>query len=312
MSHNIATLSLQALNQGQKLEELATACHEWGFFRLVDHGIAPATQAAFLRSMHDFFDQPAAENQKLSRTEQNPWGYYDRELTKTRQDWKEIFDLGIDQTNPIYRSYTPWPNNQPTFQSTMLDWHQRCNEIGLALVKALAASLGQPETALDTDFSPENSSFLRLNHYPVCPAPADVADDFPSAGHLGINHHTDAGAVTVLFQDNVSGLQVRHNEQWHTIDSIPDSLIINVGDLMQIWSNDWFVAPLHRVLANSQQERYSAAFFLNPRFETNCAPLGNVSPHYRTLNWGDFRASRAAGDYANLGTEAQISDYRIS
>lgn len=80
---------------------------------------------------------------------------------------------------------------------------------------------------------------------------------------------------------------------------------------MQVWSNDRYRAPVHRVLASSEQARYSAPFFFNPRYNCDYRPLGDETPVYRSINWGEFRAGRAAGDYANLGDENQISDYRI-
>ena len=95
---------------------------------------------------------------------------------------------------------------------------------------------------------------------------------------------------------------------------MPGALIINIGDVIQVWSNDRYRAPLHRVLANTTQSRYSAPFFLNPGYDTVYAPLAGAldgaRPRYRPINWGEFRAGRAAGDYADLGEEIQISDFR--
>ena len=94
----------------------------------------------------------------------------------------------------------------------------------------------------------------------------------------------------------------------------PGALIINIGDIVQVWSNDAYRAPLHRVLANAGQRRYSAPFFLNPGYDTEYAPLPSAlhdkAPRYRPINWGGFRAGRAAGDYADVGDEIQISDFR--
>jgi len=306
----VVSLSSLKVQNPQSLQVLADAASEWGFFRLVDHGLEPATINAFLEMMASFFALPADDKQVLSRSEENPWGYYDRELTKNRQDWKEIFDLGIDTEDEHYRSSTPWPSNPPGFKRSTLEWHQLCEAISLDLLSAICITLGKDSDHLTDWFSPQNTSFLRLNHYPVCAEPADAAEDYPERGNLGIHHHTDAGAVTVLLQAGVSGLQVRHRDQWHTIEADRQSLIINIGDMVQVWSNDRYVAPLHRVLASSETERYSAAFFMNPQFNTNCVPLLD-EPRYNAVNWGEFRAARAAGDYANLGEEIQISDFRI-
>lgn len=307
------TLSLAQLERGddRARDALAEAAADWGFFRLVDHGIEATRQARFMATTAAFFDQPHEEKLRYSRSEQNPWGYFDRELTKNRQDWKEIFDLGRDVQDGEYNSSTPWPNRPDDFTEVMLNWYDVCEAISLKLIRALCQSLNLPADSLEAHFKPSNSSFLRLNHYPVCKTPADATEEFPDVGNLGIYHHTDAGAVTVLLQDGVTGLQVRHRGQWVTVPADTESLIINIGDLIQVWSNNRFVAPLHRVLASDSSDRYSAAFFMNPSFATDCIPLGTDSPRYRAVNWGDFRGSRAAGDYADLGEEVQITDYRL-
>ncbi len=297
-------------NDASAISSLDHACRDWGFFRLEQHGISAEKEAAFVSGVADFFAMPKTAKETLYRTEDNPWGYYDKELTKNRQDWKEIFDLGIDVAESGYNSRTPWPERLPAFKALMLDWFAECEAISLELLSAISKSLGQPRSKLTPYFSPLNTSFLRLNHYPTCHNPADPLEAYPESGHLGISHHTDAGALTVLWQDQIPGLQVRHQENWITVAPEPGTLIINVGDLVQVWSNDRYQAPLHRVLANSRDERLSAAFFMNPAFSTDCEPLVDM-PRYRPVNWGQFRASRAAGDYANLGEEVQISHYRI-
>ncbi len=310
---DIPVVSLRSVNarNEQSLQTLGDAASRWGFFRLIEHDLPGEKIDAFLQMMGSFFSLPDKEKQTVSRSEDNPWGYYDRELTKNRQDWKEIFDLGIDTEDGDFRSVTPWPEQPAGFKDSMLEWHGLCEQISLELIRAICLNLGREADYLTKWFSPENTSFLRLNHYPICSEPADAKVDFPEEGNLGIHHHTDAGAVTVLLQDGVSGLQVRHDDQWHTVEADRESLIINVGDMIQVWSNDRYQAPLHRVLASTDTDRYSAAFFMNPRFVTDCSPVVEEAPHYKPVNWGEFRAARAAGDYANLGEEIQISDFRI-
>ena len=84
----------------------------------------------------------------------------------------------------------------------------------------------------------------------------------------------------------------------------------------EVWSNDRYVAPVHRVKAQRSLERYSAPFFFNPSYETNYAPVSgtvtDVTPaKYRPINWGEFRLGRFRGDFADVGTEVQISDFLL-
>jgi isopenicillin N synthase-like dioxygenase len=86
----------------------------------------------------------------------------------------------------------------------------------------------------------------------------------PASGRLGIHHHTDAGALTLLLQDDQPGLQVYHEGGWHLVEPRADALVVNIGDVVQLWSNDRYQAALHRVLASGKAERYGAPFFFNP------------------------------------------------
>ncbi len=305
------TFPLADLSSHAGQRALQAACKDWGFFQVVNHGVPAALRAQFLQASADFFALPATEKQQIRRTEANPWGFFDAELTKNRPDWKEIFDFGIDQAGGTYESHSQWPTGLPGFRAILLEWFDCCCRLSLLLLERLAESLGAPAGTLHQHFTPEHTSFLRLNYYPECENPASALEDMPTHGHLGISPHTDAGALTVLVQDDVAALQVRHEGAWHTVSPEADALIINLGDLMEVWSNGLYRAPEHRVLANTSVTRYSAPFFLNPNFSCDVAPLSSEPRKYRTLNWGKYRAGRAAGDYANIGAEVQVSDYRL-
>ena len=301
---------LESMDQ-QAISDLSGACSEYGFFRLVEHGIKNNQINNLLELSRKFFTLPKKKKQLSARTGEMPWGFFDQELTKNRPDWKEIFDLGFSGDDIRPELAMSWPNEPEDFKKTTLDWHRLCDGISLTIMRAVSFSLGMETDCLSDCFRPTNTSFLRLNYYPVSPNPANTNLDMPLDGHLGIHHHTDAGAVTVLLQDQVPGLQFKQGDQWFSVPADPGSLIINLGDLVQVWSNDSYRAPLHRVFANSEEERFSAAFFMNPVFATECAPLLGDKPRYRTLHWGEYRSKRAAVDYANLGEEIQVDNYRI-
>ena len=289
---------------------LDAACRDWGFFYLEGHDVDRELCDAVLRYARRFFSLPPQEKRRIERTKTNTWGFYDQELTKNRRDWKEIFDMGpAEDVGPLAGSTPQWPDD-PEFRRTMEAFYDAANELGLELLREIVAPFGRDAESVDADFR-DHTSFLRLNYYPTCPNPAlaDAADSAPG-GELGISRHTDAGALTVLLQDDIAGLQVQHRGRWTTLAPRRDAFVINVGDVVQVLSNDAYPAPLHRVLASSDDDRLSAAYFLNPAYSMNYEPL--VEPaRYRAINWGEFRAARADGDYADVGHEIQISDFRI-
>jgi isopenicillin N synthase-like dioxygenase len=248
------------------------------------------------------------------RSRDNPWGYYDRELTKEQRDRKEVFDIGPDAGSmPIadggpFEGATPWPPTPPSFEPVMREWYGRMELLSDRLVALIGESLGDSGGALHGAFTPSHTSYLRLNFYPAGdPLAAELGD----RADFGIHHHSDAGALTVLLQDGVSGLQVYRESQWHDVTPVAGAFTINIGDMMQVWSNDHYRAPLHRVLAMDQNERISIPYFYNPAYSADVRPL--VEPaRYRPLNWGEFRRRRADGDFANYGTEVQIGEWRIA
>ena len=274
-----------AVVEGRDLGQLDEACRLWGFFELVNHPISEALCGNMLDAMDHFFALPTSIKKRCERSERNHWGFYDRELTKNVQDWKELFDVGPERGECVPQ----WPSNEPGFKETTELFYAASEATALGLVGGIARALGEAPNPLIREFE-SHSSYLRLNYYPLChnPAPGDTPTG-ENRGHLGISHHSDAGAVTILLQDGQPGLQVLRDGRWHDISASRGSILVNIGDVVQVWSNDRYRAPVHRVLANKETVRYSAPFFLNPSFEASYAPLpGSVkggSPHYRPISW---------------------------
>lgn len=289
---------------------LTAACESWGLFHVSRHGVPAELINGLRNASRGFFSAPPPLREAVMRTRTNPWGFFDRELTKNVRDWKEIFDVG-----PRYGNSVPqWPESMPLFRTALCAYADAVHALALRLLRLVIESLGHPPAGILAAFD-AHTSFLRLNHYPRCGTPA-AADSptVPERGNLGIGHHTDAGALTILDQADIPGLQVLHEGRWADVPVMADCFTVNIGDVVQVWSNDRFPAPLHRVLANSREERNSTAYFLNPPADFDYLPLlppgHDHLARYNPVNWQHFREQRAAGDYANHGEEIQISHFR--
>lgn len=312
MTLNIPVLDAsKGFDDPEFIEKLARACEDWGFFQIIGHGIDQDLREKFFRTQADFFALPKESKLALSRNEENFWGYYDKELTKNKVDAKEIYDIdgNIDHLNREHPEYpVPWTNELPELKQTVLEWLRDMEQLSLSLLGSICLALGESSATLNPFFLKNHTSFLRFNYYPSVSDRTATGED-----ELGIHPHTDAGALTVLTQDDVPGLQVNKDDTWHTVIPAHDSFVINVGDMVQVWSNDRFKAPEHRVLASGEKARYSAPYFYNPSYATVCTPLVAQQEDYRykPISWREFRSGRAAGDYADIGEETQISWYRI-
>lgn len=282
-------------------KQIASACESFGVFQLIPAPIERSTIAAAVNKARDYFTSEATLKRQCLRTEERHWGWYDRELTKNRRDHKEIFDIGPDATGVLSaEGNTPWPHWCPRFESAMRDYAGQCLRVCCTVLGHVASALEISPRVLSAEFA-NHSSFLRLNSYPANADP----------NHLGIHHHTDAGALTLLAEHGGTGLQIFDGNRWRRVEIAPDALLINIGDLMQVWSNDKFRAPLHRVSSVNAAPRLSLAFFYNPDHRAVIEPLTTYQPPvYRPFRWGDYRGMRALGDYADHGREVQVSDYR--
>jgi isopenicillin N synthase-like dioxygenase len=292
------------------VKEIRNACLDWGFFYIENHGISEDLLGSFRSDMDTFFHLPQQVLDPIRRNEKNSRGYFDDELTKNKLDWKRCFDVGAQNgslDNEGMDGWNQWPSKEQhgSFETTIRTYFHEMEELSAILLRAICRSLDFEPDTLQQHFVGNHTSYLRLNYYPKCPDPSST---------LAVHHHTDAGALTILYQDDdVTSLQVHKDSQWHFIPPRKGTFVINIGDMIQVWSNDKYKAPLHQVQANASTERYSAPFFYNPSYESNVFPLVQEGEEtkYKTINWGEFRVKRFAGDYADLGEEVQISHYYL-
>ena len=305
---------------------VADAAEHFGFFQVINHGIPDAEIDAIWHATRSFFALPIEEKRQILRSKENSRGYYDRELTKNARDQKEVLDIAhvpfpdrADDDPSNHHSIdgiNQWPQ-LTNFREAVITYLASCNELAHWLLAAFCEGLGEHADHLRESFGPEQTSFLRMNHYPLDDVlSAEEAADVTELGDMALHHHSDSGALTLLLQDEVGGLQVEHDGRWIDVAPTPGALVVNTGDMMQVWSNDRYRAALHRVAPREQAPRMSLPYFFNPSYATNYAPLAGsiiagTAANYRSINWGEFRQARADGDFADYGAEVQIADFRL-
>ncbi|XP_049350777.1 protein DMR6-LIKE OXYGENASE 2-like isoform X1 [Solanum verrucosum] len=316
-------LTSDSLNSSSEITNLVAqigdACQKWGFFQVINHGVPSTCREKIERASKEFFLLPTEEKRKVSRDEDNPLGFYDTEHTKNVRDWKEVFDFVVENPTLLPASHEPhdmelmelknqWPNFPNNFREACEEYAQGIEKLSYKLVELIALSLGLSSKRLNSYFK-DQTSFMRLNYYPLCPI-HDLA--------LGVGRHKDSGALTVLAQDDVGGLEVKRKAdgEWIQVKPIPDAYIINVGDIIQVWSNDRYESVEHRVIASSMKERFSVPFFFNPSHYVMVEPLEELTNEespakYRAYNWGKFLTTRNLSNFKKLNVEnVQIYHFR--
>jgi len=188
-----------------------------------------------------------------------------------------------------------WPSEAelPGFHATIDRYVAEMSALARELVGAISISLGLPPESMDRYFE-KPTTFLRLLHYPTQPE---------EAGLFGSAPHTDYGYITLLAQDDVGGLEVKNKAgDWIPAPPIPDTFVMNVGDILARWSNDLFVSTPHRVINRSGRERYSQPFFFDPSMDETiealppCVPAG-TQPKYEPVVYRDYLMERIDKNY---------------
>jgi len=215
-----------------------------GFFQITGHGISPSQTSQFFSALHHFFNLPQATKDAIAQDMQvSPRGYEPQGVQRLEQgiddvpETKEGFVWGSEQspttttTNPMTRGPNRWPveaEGCPAFRSEMMRFYDSCVVLGQALLRILALGLGLPREYFDALVEGENAMMTcRAHRY----RPKPVGD----AGETkGVGAHTDFGALTLLMQDDVGGLEVfnRASQTWHPVPPLVDALVVNLGDLM--------------------------------------------------------------------------------
>lgn len=249
------------------------ASAELGFFYLANHGLPQEVLSRSFKASADFFALP--EDAKMEVAWQNASsnrGYVavrrERLDASKPGDLKEAFNAGpeldaarLDAGERPYRE-NRWPSAQPAFRDDVLTLLDNCVETANRVLEAFALALDLPSDFF-VDAHDDLHHTLRLLHYPPIAADYEAKDGESRAGA-----HTDYGSVTLLFQDDVGGLEVRTRDgRWVRATPIPGTVVINTGDLMQRWTNHVFCSTPHRVTMppeSTQRNRYSIAFFCHP------------------------------------------------
>ncbi|WP_107329794.1 2-oxoglutarate and iron-dependent oxygenase domain-containing protein [Metapseudomonas otitidis] len=288
--------------------QIDAACRDWGFFYITGHGIPPERIDALLAAAKAFFAQPEAEKLKIDITRtahHRGYGAIATEQLDPTQpsDLKETFDMGFhmaaDHPEVLAGKPLRGPNRHPDLPgwAALMEHHYAdMQALAQTLLRAIALALGIERDFFDARFA-EPISVFRMIHYP--PRHTARSADQPGAGA-----HTDYGCVTLLYQDDAGGLQVRNvHGEWIDAPPIPGSFVVNIGDMMARWSNDRYTSTPHRVISPLGVHRYSMPFFAEPHPDTEISCLPNCSsadnpPKYPPVTSAEYLLSRFADTYA--------------
>ncbi|MEJ0068532.1 MAG: 2-oxoglutarate and iron-dependent oxygenase domain-containing protein [Pseudomonadota bacterium] len=288
-------------------EQIRRASVEVGFFYVCGHNVSRDLMRAVLMAAKYFFALPDASKRaiQVNRAHRGYVPFAQTTLGRAyKADLKESFNVAFPfaADDPEVTAGKPligvnqWLADEPTWRGVIEDYYAAVFELGQRLLEGIALALGAERDFFRARYR-RPLVRARLLHYPPQPSATDDAQ-------FGAAPHTDWGCITVLWQDEVGGLQVRNRSgQWIDAPPIEDSFVINIGDMLERWSNDLFVSTPHRVVNRSGRERYSIPVFYDPDFDTvveclpNCSNADNPPKYPRTVA-GDYITAKYDEAYA--------------
>lgn len=270
---DLSLLDGTAIQRQGFLDDLRHAARDVGFFYLTGHGIDSELLQQVQAAARQFFALPDSEKAAVGMINSPHFRGYNRaasEITRGQPDLREQFDLGaeravlpIDDNSPWWarlQGPNQWPAALPELKPLLLDWQQAMTGMSLRLLRAFAEALSLPQESFDRLYGDQPNEHIKLMRYP---------GQAPQQSNQGVGAHKDSGFLSFLLQDRQAGLQVEIEEgRW--IDALPleNTLVVNIGELLELATNGYLRATVHRVLSpQAGNERLSIAFFLGAQLD---------------------------------------------
>ncbi|XP_077213203.1 2-oxoglutarate-dependent dioxygenase 19-like isoform X2 [Tasmannia lanceolata] len=288
LDDEIPTIDFSILTTGtpdqrsQIVRDLGTACQEWGFFMVVNHGVPECLRERMLDACHAFFDLTDEEKREYAgKHVLDPirCGTSFNASVEKIFYWRDYLKVFV---HPVFHS----PDKPAGFREISSEYSASIRQMAMELLKGISESLGLKECYMDKALQLEVGFQIFIgNFYPRCPQP-ELA--------MGMPAHSDHGLLTVLMENGVAGLQVMHNGKWVHTKTVPNSFLVNIGDHMEILSNGKYKSVVHRAVVNNKSARISIAMAHGPSLDALVAPAPelvdgkNHPPAYRAMKYKEY------------------------
>ena len=287
-------------------QEVDAICRNSGFLAIKNHGIEQSVIDGIWNATERFFSLSSnKKNESKAPFDGYPYGYLGpgkealaaSKGMNTPPDLKESFNGGpilrpanITDSDALSFCYadTIWPNSPVEFKSAWIAYYQQMEILASKIMQLFATALRLEEKFFDP-YIDQPISALRALNYPAQKKP-------PEIGQLRAGAHSDYGSLTILLpEENSVGLEILTlSGQWELVPAIPNTFIINIGDLMARWTNDRWISTLHRVVnKGSINKRQSLAYFHQPNWNAeiqclSCCLQDGELPKYPPVKSGPY------------------------
>ncbi|KAJ4831667.1 Gibberellin 2-beta-dioxygenase [Turnera subulata] len=274
---------------------IVKACEEFGFFKLVNHGVPLEFMLELESLAANFFELPQSEKDKAGPLD--PYGYGNKRIGPNGDvGWIEYILLNANTKVTSQKSLSIFRENPEIFRSAVENYLLEAKRMSFEVLELMADGLGiAPMNVLSRMLKDEKSdSCFRLNYYPSCP---DHLQALGGRNLIGFGEHTDPQIISVLTSNNTTGLQIcLRDGTWVAVPPDQTAFYINVGDTLQVMTNGRFRSVKHRVVTDEKESRLSMIYFGGPSLDAKIAPIPSLVPEgeeslYREYTWVEYKQS---------------------
>lgn len=273
---------------------IVEACQEFGFFKVINHGVPMEIITKLEEESLKFFNLPQSEKDKAGPPD--PFGYGNKKIGPNGDvGWVEYLLFSTNSDLISQKSLSILPMNPQLFWSLVNDYVSAVKNMACEVLEMMADELKiEPRNVLSSLLRDEKSdSYFRLNHYPPCPLDLQALS---GRNLIGFGEHTDPQVISVV-RSNTSGLQIALKDgTWVSVPPDPYSFFINVDDSLQVMTNGRFRSVKHRVIADGLDERMSMVYFGGLPLSQKIAPLSSLMEEgeeslYKEFTWCEYKTS---------------------
>ncbi|XP_006366938.2 flavonol synthase/flavanone 3-hydroxylase-like [Solanum tuberosum] len=279
---SIPVIDMSGLNGPDKqrlstIHAISSACAQWGFFRVTNHGIEVSLIDEMLRVVEEFFNLPLEEKMRYCSENVMDPVRYGTSLNTTKKHNLHWRDFLRHYAGPLPKSYHLWPDNPPTYKQVAKEYLKEVWQLKIKIFRAISEGLGLDPDYIERSLGVEGTQMIASNYYPACPEPNKT---------LGLAPHSDHGGLTILMDNGIPGLQIKCNQTWYSVPSIPGTFVVNLGDYLEILSNGKYKSIEHRGVVNTEAARISVGVGHGPAMDAIVQP---ASPLIKEKSESTFR-----------------------
>ncbi|CAI9762718.1 unnamed protein product [Fraxinus pennsylvanica] len=299
---DLARINTDHDHRKKTINDLKQASKDYGFFQVLNHGIPQCVLDGMLEGIRRFHEQGADIKKEFYSRERFKKVKYSSNIDlyqSSAANWRDTLTISLGASDFVESDELP-----AACRSSTIEYIDQVSKLGELLFELLAEALGLKQEHLVSKGCAKGRTFV-CHYYPACPEPELT---------LGTSKHTDPGFLTIVLQDQIGGLQVLKNNQWIDVQPLAGSLVVNIGDFLQMISNDEFKSAEHRVVANRVGPRISiASFFIGVVVPPKIyGPIEELITQEKPPLYKEFTVSSYVSKYSSRAIDkSTVEDFKL-